>query len=341
MGEAMPGDLGALSGASGRPVRRTTEALQIEVLPRPADFPGQTWLPATRVEIEESWSVPPESLKAGESATRTLRIVGAGLQGAQLPPIATPELAGLKFYPDQPAISETETGAGLTGVRVDSSALVPTQGGNWELPEIRIPWWDTDSEQVRYAVVPARRVSVTGGGVGAPEAPVPVASAPIAVTPEPSDFTFAGSNDGLWQVATAVAALGWLLTALAWLWSRRREKPAIAGAAPENTSESAAFKNLAAACAAGQPAQARQALIAWASARAPKRPVTRLVDVPTALDVDAEQWRAALAELDAANYRDGEGAWTGTTLLALVKEARNTGRRGASGDDSTLALYPA
>jgi hypothetical protein len=327
-------------GASGRPIRRTTEALQIEVLPRPADFPGQTWLPATSVAIEESWSVPPESLKAGESATRTLRIVGEGLQGAQLPPVAIPELGGLKFYPDQPAISDTETGAGVTGVRVDSAALVPTQAGSWELPEVRIPWWDSDSEQVRYAVVPARRVSVTGAAASTPALPVPTTSAPIAVSPEPTAITIAGSGGSFWQTATAIATLGWLVTALAWLWSRRRRKPASAKTTPENTSESAAFKNLAAACAANQPGQARQALIAWASVRAPGRSVTRLVDVPSALDVDVEQWSAALTELEAANYRDSADAWTGTALLGLVKEARKKDRAGAAGGESTLALYP-
>ena len=328
-------------GASGRPVRRTTEALRIDVLPRPADFPGQTWLPATSVEIEESWSVPPESLKAGESATRTLRIVGEGLQGAQLPPVAIPDLGGLKFYPDQPAISDTETGAGLTGVRVDSAALVPTQAGSWELPEIRIPWWDTASESVRYAVVPGRRVSVTGAAASALTVPVPVTSVPIAVTPEPTAITVAGADDSIWQVATAIAVLGWLLTALAWLWSRRQRKPAIANATPENTSESAAFRNLAAACAAGQPAQARRALIAWANARTTESTVTRLADVPATLDGDLDQWSAALAALEASNYRDGGDPWTGTALLELAKEARRKDRPGASRSDPTLALYPA
>ncbi len=327
-------------GASGRPIRRTTDALRIDVLPRPAEFPGQTWLPATRVAIEESWSVPPESLRAGESATRTLRIVGDGLQGAQLPPVEVPDLGGIKFYPDQPAISDSETSAGLTGVRVDSAALVPTQGGSWELPEIRIPWWDTDTEQVRYAVVPARQVTVTGAATAITQAPVPEIDRPIAITTPTDTIAVSGSADKFWQFATAAALVGWLFTIAAWLWSRRGPRSDGDPAAPDTVGESTAFKNLAAACAANQPLEARRALLAWANARASGPPVTRLVDVPVSLGADATQWSTALAELEAANYRDTTHAWSGHTLLELVRDSRSKAKRAANQDDSNLALYP-
>jgi len=81
-------------GGGGRQLRRSTEPLTIEVLPRPETFPAGTWLPARKLTLEESWSTAPEQLRAGESATRTIRILGEGLQGAQLPPVMFPATEG-------------------------------------------------------------------------------------------------------------------------------------------------------------------------------------------------------------------------------------------------------
>ena len=112
-------------GGGGRQVRRSTEPLTIEVLPRPASFPGSEWLPAGELTLEETWSTPPEQLRVGESATRTITIRGEGLQGAQLPPVLFPATVGLKYYPDQPVITDSESATGLVGTRVDSAAVVP------------------------------------------------------------------------------------------------------------------------------------------------------------------------------------------------------------------------
>ena len=329
-------------GSGGRPIRRTTEALQIQVLPRPANYPDQTWLPARKIEIQESWSVPPESLKAGESATRTLRLIGEGLQGAQLPPIPVPDIPGLKFYPDQPAISDDETAIGLTGQRVDSAALVPTQGGTWDLPEIRIPWWDTATESVQYAVVPSRRVTVTGAAPATavpPTAPAldtsPVAptTTPIAVTPQ---------ADGFWRVIALAALAGWLVTAIAWWVTRTRSKPTEAAIADESASEGSAFKNLAAACSANQPGTARTALLQWASARSTHGPVTRLDQVASKLSIADDVWEIEIAALEAANFRDAGSPWSGDRLLSLVKQHRKTApSKQDPSRDAELSLYPA
>ena len=67
-------------GGGGRQVRRSTEPLTIEVLPRPDSFPGSEWLPAGELTLEESWSTPPEALKVGESATRFLDAISLHLR---------------------------------------------------------------------------------------------------------------------------------------------------------------------------------------------------------------------------------------------------------------------
>ena len=66
----------------------------------------------------------------------------------------------MRFYPDQESIDQSELADGLQGRRVQSEALVARSGGAWTLPEIRIPWWNTDTDSLEFAVLPAREVKV-------------------------------------------------------------------------------------------------------------------------------------------------------------------------------------
>jgi hypothetical protein len=159
--------------SGGKMLRRTTQPITIDVMPRPAAFTGDTWLPARLVSIEETWSTPPEQLRAGESTTRTVTISGDGLQGAQLPPVIFEPVEGLKYYPDQAAISDAEIDSGLRGSRQDSAALVPTRAGTWVIPEIRIPWWDTESQRMRFAEIPERTINVGAADVTGTSTPLP------------------------------------------------------------------------------------------------------------------------------------------------------------------------
>ncbi|MDG2272322.1 MAG: BatD family protein, partial [Halioglobus sp.] len=143
-------------GNSGQLVRRSTAPLFINVLPKPSSFTADTWLPAQRLTLQETWSTDPNELRVGESTTRTIEVVGEGLQGAQLPPILFTPIEGLKYYPDQPQISEQEVADGLVGIRQDSAAVVAIRPGTYLIPEIRIPWWSTQTETLEYAILPER-----------------------------------------------------------------------------------------------------------------------------------------------------------------------------------------
>ncbi|MEM1111185.1 MAG: BatD family protein [Pseudomonadota bacterium] len=325
--------------SAGPMVRRTTKQLSINVLPRPAEFTGGTWLPARNLQIEESWSSPPDSLRVGDSATRTLRISGEGLQGAQLPPVFFNSTDGLRYYPDQPQISDAEVSSGLMGVRIDSAALVPTAAGEWTLPELRIPWWDTATEQMRYAIVPARSLNVLPAPVGAGE------SLPTQTT-QSTDLSNAAqasaSSVRLWQIVAAASLLGWMLT-LVFLWRSRKGAVTVAQAErPTRPGESRLFRELSAACASNQPLEARRLLLAW---------YREAADAPTpgslaslAHDTDDEQLANILQQLDRALYAGDGKSWDGSALGSrlrslrkqLSERVREQARRSRS---PTLALY--
>ena len=161
--EVQPGR--SLLGARlGRRLRMASEPIEIKVKSVPAGFPGEVWLPARSLSLEENWSIDPASLNVGDSTTRTLTLNARGLQGSQLPPLSSVQgslnIPELRFYPDQESIDQSELADGLQGRRVQSEALVARSGGAWTLPEIRVPWWNTDTDSLEFAVLPAREVKV-------------------------------------------------------------------------------------------------------------------------------------------------------------------------------------
>jgi len=326
-------------GGSGRQMKRTTEALSIRVLPRPDNFPSTTWLPARKLEIRETWSTPPEQLRTGESATRTVTIIGEGLQGAQLPPTLFPATEGLKYYPDQAAINETEVTSGLLGSRVDSAALIPTRTGSWTMSEIRIPWWDTESEQVRYAILPERQITVAAGSS------VQLDSTPITIVRQldgseltaPS-VTVDATTTTVWKAAALISALGWLAT-LAYLWVSRRKPATQAPSQAAQTSETQAFKQLIAACTTDNPAVARRAVITWTDSLQMQGAVHSLDEVVRYFN--DPQLDTTLDTLDAQLYGAAVERWSGDELSQTIRRLRkkHNSDRGEHEDES-LALYP-
>lgn len=329
-------------GSSGRQLRRSSNPLTIEVLPRPQEFPAAEWLPATDLVLEETWSTPPEQLQVGESATRTITIRGEGLQGAQLPPIMFPPTEGLKYYPDQPVITDSESPAGLLGTRVDSVAVVPTKAGHWKIPAVRIPWWDTRHNELRYAELPARELDVLSGNptISAPAtAALPAPAATVALDPIGSSNpeTRGAIANPLWQLFAVVNGIGWLATLGYLLWARRR-RPARATNTVDNSNESAALKTLLSACNSGDPAQARRAVLDWARAQTGQVGLASLAQVRAAFDDPALD--TALDALDSALYRDEHNNWHGAALAEACRGVRSRSKKTRSAGEPALQLYP-
>jgi len=329
-------------GNRGPQVRRSTQPLSIEVLPKPDSFGNSDWLPARKLTLQENWSTDPDKLRVGESATRTVRIVGEGLQGAQLPPILFTPTEGLKYYPDQPRISEQETGDGLEGTREDSAAVVPTRAGRYVIPEIRIPWWDTQKGQVQYAVLPEHSITVAAAEPGHTPEPAPApglagnAGAAIPVIPVTPDQQLPVESR-LWQVASVVSTLGWLVTGF-FLWRSRRPATAVGARGEENIAEKQALRRLLAACASGNASGARTAMVAWTAALVPGKTVVSL-DQVAAVFADQELTR----ELDALNaslYRPDSGSWSGGALGDCVRRLRRLHNGKNTGATEPLQLYP-
>ena len=329
--EVQPGR--SLLGARlGRRLRLASEPIELDVKPVPASFPGEVWLPARELSLTENWSIDPETLNVGDSTTRTLTLVARGLQGSQLPPLSSVQgslnIPELRFYPDQESIDQSELSDGLQGQRIQSEALVARSGGSWQLPEIRVPWWNTETDSLQYATLPARRVSVaTPVSLDAASTSQPGAE-PMGAPVPPPLWIWVLSGSG-WIVALLMAGIMWI--------SRRRDsgtsqEDALYQPDPGNLRQ--ALVEVRRSAEQTNPAAIRRAVLAWAYLHHSRRFAT-FTELARA---SSEDLAKRLIALDRCLYGEGDISAAKQGLVEALRE--EPAPRHHADRANTLALYP-
>lgn len=301
-------------GGRGKVLRLRSEEKRIRVLPPEA---GATpWLPARMLTLIETWDKSPQELRVGDSATRTVTITATGLTGAQLPPLPAPAVEGLRFYPDQPRIEDAQDAEGITGTRVESSAVIPSRAGDIEFPEIRVRWWDSVNARFEEAVVPRRTIRVlpaanaatappppapADAGAAAPAPAEPATPATVAVAPQstPSPAT----PPWPWIIATLLLALATVVSSWQWWRATRAASRTTAPqpGTPEDAREAELFEALRKACRANNAAQAQALLPRWGRAAFPH------AAIHSASDIAEAAGDALLGGIGAAAHDDALG----------------------------------
>jgi len=322
----------------------------INVLPIPAPppaYPDAVWLPARDVQLSEDWSRPPEEMDAGEPVTRHVTLSALGQIETQLPATQPPEVDGLNVYADKPELSRTSEAGGIRGVRKDQYAIIGLSGGELQLPELRVPWWDIDAAEWKVASLPARTLTVRGA------APAPVVTAePVAASTsettsasaEPAAEAVVAVNN-FWQRGTELFALLWLLTLAAWWWSsrsrpsrsRERSEPEVP---PAHKQQAALLKTARRAAAERDGAAVRGAVLEWGKLQWPD-------DAPRSIGEFAGRVSAPLADelraLSAASYSQNGGDWNGDALASAIRAISviKQGREMAAEDPLPPLMPPA
>jgi len=306
----------------GGQIRRVnSEGLSLNIKAVPPTEGARQWLPAREMKLVEEWPEGVDLSKAviaGEPLTWTLTLIADGLTAAQLPTITPTMPEGIKAYPDQARQMNDKKQDTLLGVRQEKIALIPTRAGEYQLPAISIPWWNSRTGQREVVSLPARKLNV----VAADAANTPVSSAPmmddvdLSVSETASGLS-SGSNDSSWRIVSGLLAVGWFLTAIAWIVTRRKNERSDGvpneAAAPDF---SAAKKALQIACAQNDTAAAKEAMLGWAALRWPEnRPgslaeIAQRVDEPLSLELTAlnRQLYSCADSTSAAGW-NGSGLW--------------------------------
>lgn len=307
--------------AGSQPVRIISEPLSLDVR-APAAAP---WLPASRLKIEETWSGEPAEFQLGEPLTRRLRVTAVGVTAEQLPELPAPAVDGFKQYPDQPVLENNKSETGITGVREESVAFMPTRPGTYTLPAIEIRWWNTRTGKEETARVPERTVTVAaaadGGGTFPAPQPAPSEQAqPLTAAPDATPASGGSLENRFWFRLSLALACGWLLTLAAWWRQSRKRRSGVDNKRRTTQDETAdpaqAAGMLEQACRGNRADAAKDALLAWARARWREHPPQSLEGV-AARGGDPEL-TAQLRLLNARLYAPGAAAtdWDGAALWA-------------------------
>ncbi len=324
-----------------RQIRLKSKALKITVLPKPDHSPN--WIPARKLTLQESWPSEKVELKIGEPITRTIQIEAVGLSASMLPAITLPQVDGIKTYPDQPMVDDKTDGTWIIGTRQEKVALIPTAAGTVTLPPIEITWWNTQTDKLQTATLPARNITILPGA----DMPDNSKATKTLTTSLPTTAMTtavkrpAATEQLPWQWFTLFFATAWLLTLTAW-WKTKSAtnpaKPAIhTKNGPDSHSLKAALQKLKAACATNDNHQARLAILDLANILWPESRPSGLNSVAKLFD--NPQLKQEIMNLDKSLYAKDNADWNGKNLWQLLAK-QSWPRKNKQQNPLIPSLYP-
>jgi len=338
----------------GRAINLSSDSHLITVQSKPASYPvDATWLPSSNLVLEETWSNSLQGLETGDAITRNLRVRADGLSSSLLPDIQYIETESLKFYPDQPSREDLANQNGVTGIRSQGTAIVANEGGDFVLPALEIPWWNTLTDNLEYARLPEYTLSALPGVDSITEqAPFqpetdsgPLQEAQIAIDQQIDGLSY------YWVLATSIFALAWLYSTIMWYRSKLTIKQFAAGiltpAAPvKETSRQdvnikkpnvdAAFKEFQQACKESKLAEIRQSLLAWARLHFADNQIITLVYLKGY--IENSDLQAMLDELEYSLYSSNTDNYKFQAKL-LFQEFKNLHKQGYTQKNKTTEHY--
>ena len=300
---------------SGTLKRVRSKGISIKIKPRPSNIAVDEWLPAESVSLQEDWSEDISQLKTGEPVTRTITVIAKGQPAEQLPELGMNAVDGLKQYPDKPLSENDAKRDGITGTREIKIAMIPTQAGRYIIPEVVIPWWNTRTGQQQLARLPQLELEAVGLADTSPLQP-PVLqpdTATPAQQPSPKTIVREITSAGYWPWLSLALAIGWVTTTVLYFNKRRHPEQQPQKIKPDFTGLESAVGS---ACTRADAEAAKDALLAWAAARWPERPVNNLSELARRSSTElGEQVRALNSHL----YSSSAASWNRNALLKAFK----------------------
>ena len=321
-------------------INRVGPDVDISVKPIPANI-DYHWLPSEFVQLDENWQT--EEFVVGEPVTRTLTLTAVGVVEEQLPEIEQIYPPAFKLYPDQPGSATAERDNRLIVQRTESVALIPTQPGEFIIPEVKIPWFNTASGITEYATLPTRTITVAPAANMGNESPgttpetqvtPPVSpqntaeqntpalpdNQPTALNAQPSSVAEQGIDLWHWILAGL-----WLLTAAGWFVYAQRKRTVDPRPSLQNSVTNNDVKSLVSTIEKGNVGEIQAAIRTWLSQFSA-----------------AQRWqiqqsiKPELDQMMASAFASPPKAWDKTALISAIQRITTTKTK----DGGLTPLYP-
>lgn len=326
-----------LSFADTKPVSVVGDNIPLTVKAIPEQISG-TWLPSELLALHQEWQPEPAKFKVGEPITRTITLTAAGLSEEQLPKLTMAVPQGLKVYPDQPELHTGLNNERLVSQKVINFAIVASHAGEYQLPDITIPWWNTVTNKAELATIAGQKITILAN----PD----VAQTLVPSTPDsqvnklpmaPTSSPIIVEKSAIWPWIFLPL---WLLTLLAWYVSAKRPFTRSASTIKNNTKVNNAYLTLMAACKQNNGELALASLVPWAQTHCHTQEASKTL---TTLDTlhgyfQNNALSTAIIELQQSYYGKVPGNWQGNNLLAAIQGIQKNTK--ALTQSNELAINP-
>lgn len=305
-----------------------SEGIKIVVnpIPPPPDgFPDAAWFPARDVTLSQTWSREPDRLPAGEPITRHITVTALGQLSTQIPVINPAVADTIKIYPDKPELRDMAEASGIRAVRSDQYAMIGISPGEVHLPELQLPWWNIDAGEWQLASLPGTTINIL------PSANAAVA--PPVVTEQPllqQQLNASGNlvaKSSFWRRVSAALAGIWLLTVVAWWWSRRpvSRTPREPAPPPIYKQQAKILQAARKAAQAGDGAGVRSALLSWGRLEWSDSPPLNIGDFANRVAMPLSTQLQSLCRADYGPQKasfDGEALAKSLRSISVLREQK-------------------
>lgn len=319
-----------------RTKRVVSDAIGLNVRPVPKSFTGKHWLPAEQLHLREEWSSDDLQVNVGEPLTRTLTLLVYGATVGQLPKLSNKQQAGtaekLKQYPDQPVLRGQVKDNSMVVFREEKIALIPSQSGAYQLPEIKIPWWNTKTDQMEIAKITAKTIQAIAlqgasefNSMTQPKSEGTQLTQKISGTPEEKQYG--------WMGLSAFLMLGWILTTLYLLSDRQKANKNKGNDQPAKPTDNG-IKVLKKACQENNKVAAKDALIRWGQQQFEVSSLGKIAPFCS------KELKEEILGLNQLLYSNDNSEWKGKNLWQSFNEhIFSSGKKAKPVDDKLEPLY--
>lgn len=293
---------------------------KLAVKPVPASYQGQHWLPAKAVRLKEQYNNESRHAKEGSTFTRTITLETTGLPAQLVPKLELASHQSYHVYPEKPEEQNIIRNGELVGKTRVKATYILKQAGEVTIPELKLIWFNTNTQQQETAILPAKTIRVAKGQ----ERQIPHESKTALNEDNHDRASLAPHSDKTMpKVASFVGSLVWRLVLIVvlivaftmMLWRMRSFYHS-------RKAKKEALKRLKIACNRNEPALARDALLVWAKLNWPDADILSLNELPK-LTMD-RKFQKHCRMLAKALYSGGNGQepWQGAELWAAVRSLR-------------------
>lgn len=317
------------------PVIIQGKTLNLQVNEPPADYQGE-WLVSDFVQLSEEWqpkqdSDKQDSYKQGEPITRTITLTVANVEKSALPELVPGWPQDAKVYPDKPQFNSFAQQGSYFAQQVLSYAVIPNKEGELVIPEVKLPWFNSKTQQQEWATLPAKTFTISANETSV-TSPAPITSQPVNTAP------IQQQENTIWRWLTFIFASLWVITCCAWFVlhnkaakpdTRANSRISMNGATPNNV-----WPQLQAALKANDAMLSSQLIHLWFKQQWPDQREHQLEQLPISAEC-----KHACSELFGAVYgkADSHNAWDGSHLLSLLQTYKSNSFKSARTNNTKLA----